>query len=114
MSESLTHDSPMPFGKHKGTPLKELPPSYVAWALENLDDRNAELKTVLATLPKTTAGADSSTSKGPLSADSPMPFGKHKGTLLKDLPRDYAEWLVGNLGDGKEDIKAAIRAAHGL
>jgi uncharacterized protein (DUF3820 family) len=114
MSESLTHDCPMPFGKHKGTPLRNLPPSYVAWALENLDDRKVELKAVLATLPKTALGADPSTSKGPLSADSPMPFGMHKGTPLKDLPRDYAEWLVGNLGDGEEDIKAAIRAAHGL
>lgn len=114
MGDPLTHDSPMPFGKHKGTPIKDLPPSYVAWALENLDDRNADLKAVLATLPKAASGSDPQTTRGPLSPASPMPFGKHKGTPIKDLPRDYAEWLVGNLGDGKEDITAAIRAAHGL
>ncbi|HBZ18829.1 MAG TPA: DNA polymerase III subunit epsilon, partial [Betaproteobacteria bacterium] len=23
-----------------------------------------------------------------------MPFGKHKGSLLSDMPRDYKEWLL--------------------
>ena len=31
------------------------------------------------------------------SLDSPMPFGKHRGTKLRDLPSDYVEWLVQNL-----------------
>ena len=34
------------------------------------------------------------------SLDSPMPFGKHKGTKLKDLPADYARWLTENLDPG--------------
>ena len=25
-----------------------------------------------------------------------MPFGKHKGTLIKDVPRDYVQWLRSN------------------
>jgi uncharacterized protein (DUF3820 family) len=29
-----------------------------------------------------------------LTDDSKMPFGKHKDTLMKDVPRDYLEWLV--------------------
>jgi exodeoxyribonuclease X len=31
------------------------------------------------------------------SLNSPMPFGKHKGTKLKDLPSDYVRWLTENL-----------------
>ena len=34
------------------------------------------------------------------SLDSPMPFSKHKGTKLKDLPSDYAKWLTENLDTG--------------
>jgi len=30
----------MPFGKHKGTPLRDLPPSYVNWCIENLAHDN--------------------------------------------------------------------------
>lgn len=34
----------MPFGKHKGTALEDLPSDYLQWCLENLDDqRNASL-----------------------------------------------------------------------
>jgi uncharacterized protein (DUF3820 family) len=28
-----------------------------------------------------------------LTDDSPMPFGKHKGELLVDIPADYFHWL---------------------
>lgn len=43
----------MPFGKHRGTPLKEMPPGYVRWLHENgaLDKPdNAELKEAFAAL----------------------------------------------------------------
>lgn len=29
--------------------------------------------------------------------DVVMPFGKHQGMLVKDLPRDYLRWLYGNI-----------------
>ena len=29
--------------------------------------------------------------------DDVMPIGKHKGTLITDLPRDYLEWVEGNM-----------------
>lgn len=32
----------MPFGKHKGIPLKEVPRSYWKWAIDNLDSLNPE------------------------------------------------------------------------
>lgn len=46
-----------------------------------------------------------------------MLFGKHKGTPIKDLPRGYLEWFVGQLDAGKMKVKwwleKAIREAHG-
>lgn len=32
--------SRMPFGKHKGSPLSELPLSYIRWAVENMDAKD--------------------------------------------------------------------------
>lgn len=40
MSRRTSLESLMPFGKHKGTKLKDLPDSYVAWCIENLDHDN--------------------------------------------------------------------------
>lgn len=31
-----TDETPMPFGKHKGTPLKDVPPSYLLWLYDNV------------------------------------------------------------------------------
>lgn len=28
-----------------------------------------------------------------------MPFGKHKGEDISDIPRDYLDWVVGELED---------------
>jgi exodeoxyribonuclease X len=36
----------MPFGKHRGKPIKELPNDYLTWILENLEMRKS-LRTVL-------------------------------------------------------------------
>lgn len=36
-SPALTPKSPMPFGKHKGVKICNLPASYVRWALENMN-----------------------------------------------------------------------------
>ena len=35
-----------------------------------------------------------------------MPFGKHKNTLLKDIPRDYLQWLKGT--DLNEPLKTLV------
>ncbi len=44
-----------------------------------------------------------------VSLDSPMPFGKHKGTKLRDLPADYVQWLIENLDPGGWVIEALLR-----
>jgi exodeoxyribonuclease X len=37
-----------------------------------------------------------------------MPFGKHKGLMLADLPSDYKQWLL-----GQGDIDSYLRKALG-
>jgi uncharacterized protein (DUF3820 family) len=36
--------TPMPWGKHKGTPIGQIPRSYMAWCLENADALKPELR----------------------------------------------------------------------
>lgn len=43
-----------------------------------------------------------------------MPFGKHQGTPLKDLPRDYTRWLYDNGALDKEDNKQLKEALKTL
>lgn len=40
-----------------------------------------------------------------------MPFGKHKGTLISELPPDYIEWAVTNLKDIDPYLKKALLSA---
>ena len=35
-----------------------------------------------------------------------MPFGKHRGTALQDLPKDYIDWLAGSGAFEKEENSA--------
>jgi uncharacterized protein (DUF3820 family) len=37
---------------------------------------------------------------GDVTGDETIPFGKHKGSKLKDLPPDYITWCVENMKDG--------------
>lgn len=36
-----------------------------------------------------------------LTDDSPIPFGKHKGTLMKDVPASYLDWFAGVFDSNK-------------
>ena len=47
ISEEYRIPETMPFGKHKGTPIGELPPDYIEWALLNLKDIDTYLKKAL-------------------------------------------------------------------
>ena len=42
-----------------------------------------------------------------------MPFGKHKGTPLVELPTDYLRWALGNLHDMDADLRASMQKAQG-
>ena len=37
----------MPFGKHRGEPVEDLPTDYLEWCLENLDWGNRQARGVL-------------------------------------------------------------------
>lgn len=45
----------------------------------------------------------------PLSLDTKLTFGKHKGTPLRDLPKSYIHWLL-DLKDLDPDIREALTA----
>lgn len=49
-------------------------------------------------------------SKAPLDIDK-MGFGKHKGTALKDVPKDYFVWLL-KQDNVDPDLAASIRKIH--
>lgn len=41
---------------------------------------------------------------------STMPFGKHRGKPLSELPGDYLDWLGSNLGEWRESFRSALTA----
>lgn len=42
-----------------------------------------------------------------------MPFGKYRGVPIKDLPKDYVRWALGNLADMDEYLRHALESAPG-
>jgi len=44
LSERARIPEKMPFGKHVGQPLKEVPHSYIRWALDNITDMDVYLR----------------------------------------------------------------------
>ena len=41
----------------------------------------------------------------PYSPRIKMPFGKHRGELLEDIPTDYIEWCLGNMERLSESLR---------
>lgn len=39
-----------------------------------------------------------------------MPFGKHRGVPIKDLPKDYVRWALSNLADMDEYLRKALES----
>jgi uncharacterized protein (DUF3820 family) len=46
--------------------------------------------------------------------DTPMPFGKHKGTELGDVPDDYLWWCYENVKPDTPEKAALMRYINGL
>ena len=76
----------MSFGKHKGKLLHELPMDYVRWmaADDVLSNKPVEFVTemrrIFPEIWKT--------------SEMKMDFGKHNGTLLHEVPKDYLKWMA--------------------
>jgi hypothetical protein len=39
-----------------------------------------------------------------------MPFGKHRGQALSEIPGDYINWLLDNCGNLRDPLKSALIA----
>jgi uncharacterized protein (DUF3820 family)/uncharacterized coiled-coil protein SlyX len=57
-SKALTAESPFPWGKHKGTPIKDVPNDYLTWAVHKADRMDENLRSlceqILGLLPGST------------------------------------------------------------
>lgn len=82
----LTPIDPMPFGKHKGVAMAQVPAEYLMWLHENgkcsrevaiyIEDHKSELRQLAREERKEYF-------------DARMPFGGYKGELLADIPSEY-------------------------
>jgi exodeoxyribonuclease X len=48
----------------------------------------------------------------PMSLDYKLTFGKHKGTALRNLPKDYIHWLLNKADSLDPDIREALTASR--
>jgi hypothetical protein len=55
----------------------------------------------------TTAKVDTSVPARVITGKDIMPFGKHQGKFLEDVPSHYLAWILENV-DGYEDLKLYI------
>jgi uncharacterized protein (DUF3820 family) len=79
----MMYDEPeqntMPFGKHRGKPLSEVPRNYLAFVLDWPELWPDTRLIVLAELRR----------RG-------LPFGRFKDVALDEVPRSYLEWVQAN------------------
>ena len=74
-------------GKYAGQEISEMPSSYLNWMLKAetgfvADPESFILDDAWLVLRERADGS------------MPMPWGKHKGTPIRDLPNDYLAWLL--------------------
>jgi hypothetical protein len=51
---------------------------------------------------------------GGMTPDSPFPWGKHKGTPVNRVPRDYLVWAVNNADHMRPELKAVVCQVLGI
>ncbi|KAG2484392.1 hypothetical protein HYH03_016807 [Edaphochlamys debaryana] len=105
----------MPFGQYEGTPLEQLPASYLAWAavrqgfFGRTSHRRGLLKRLIA-LGRMVRDPDTGrpeVSKATANAYR-LRFGKYKGERLADVDDEYVHWMCYKQGlfDGSDHRKA--------
>jgi len=92
MSDILTAADPMPFGKHKGVPMGEVPTQYLRWFMKQ--EWTSDWPAVVEYI-NVSERLEQEEVVTPLTDDDTMPFGKHKGTKMRDVPASYLDWLLG-------------------
>lgn len=94
----------IPFGKHKGKPISELETGYIAWCLANVMTMSPALITALrAEYARRQVQPTTFVTQRKVKF---MPFGKYKGELISDLPKEYVKWLLLNC-----NLYSMLRAA---
>lgn len=105
----------MPFGQHKGVKMKDVPVDYLQYALANFTNMKPDLKTAIKEHLKATEQPE--VAPAPVmpanAADVVMPFGKHKGKKLKDVPESYLKWMLENV-NLKPLLKSAVQTHLGV
>lgn len=114
VSEKSRVPTHMPFGKHKGTALGEVPLDYVKWLFTGADDVNNYLAAALKQVHGITDDDIESWKSGgntPAGGDNQelltFPFGKHKGELFSEVPTDYLEWVL-TLSNLRDNLRQAV------
>ena len=69
-----------------------------------LDTRKGEAESIVRTAMKSAGKSDTPPQKvGPLDHTSKMPFGKHSGLTMEEVPADYLVWLGDSLRKSRKD-----------
>lgn len=102
----------MPFGKHAGKPLKEVPADYLQWAKDKMTALNpAQKKKIAAHLGAQPAPAAKPAAPAGQPGDYVMPFGKHQGKPLKNMPESYLMWMADQMKQGQFASKPELKQA---
>jgi DNA polymerase III epsilon subunit family exonuclease len=137
LSDSTIYSSVMPFGKHKDQEFSAIPTDYFSWALKNMADLDPDMKASMERElesrnalnfnrsasrpggwqprgPAQGASASPAAPGAPVEAEvvpcSVMPFGKHKGKPMEEVPADYLRWLLDTAKGGKP-LDPAVKLA---
>ena len=89
----LTHTCAMPYGKHQGTPMQNVPADYLLWLHENgkCSERVAMYVNEYMETIERRRDIEKEGRKQRLSMR--MPFGSYQGWHVQDIPAEYLEVL---------------------
>jgi len=78
--------------------------------LELVDCKPADVRDIPLERRGIDAVAEARNSEGRVSGTYTLPFGKHRGKPLDDVPRDYLHWLIAQPSDGAFRRTARVKS----
>lgn len=91
--ETAPGEVTMPWGKHQGEKLSEIPLDYVEWLASNFETKEP-LKTAAKKVAETRKVKAAEKLQAKPAGEVVINFGKHSGKKLSEIPLDYVEWLA--------------------